>query len=93
MTNPTLTLKHRKFDWDNAHQYEPVKITNRTYLWDAENQSYCDNGGSCGGHGAKLQDGKWLPFWTPSDSCETQYGSKTYNTAIEAIHESYFSWS
>lgn len=93
MTNPILTIKHRRFDWDQAHQYEPINIINRTYIWDEKEQSYCDEGGSCGGHGAKLQDGKWVPSWTPADSDDTQFGSKAYDTALEAIHDSYFTWS
>jgi hypothetical protein len=94
MDNPTITIKHCRSNWDQGNQYEPVKITNRTYLWDAEEQSYCDGGGSCGGHGAKLQnDGKWLPSWTSADSGSTQFGSKSFDTSIEAIHESYSTWS
>ena len=93
MDNPTITMKHCRSNLDQENQSAPVNITNSTYLWDAEEQSYCDGGGSCGGHGAKLKDGKWLPFWTPADSDDTQFGFKCFGTAIEAIHEAYSTWS
>jgi hypothetical protein len=74
-------------------QYQPIKINTKTFLWDADAQSYFDGGGSCGEHGAKLQDGKWLPLWTPADSYDTQFGSKSFDTVTQALHESHHLFS
>ena len=63
------------------------------YKWSERESGYFGNEESCGTYGAALDDGKWIPAWSPTDSSEAQWADESFDNPETAINRShtYFS--
>jgi hypothetical protein len=91
---PTYPNERDGNHYETANVARPdITLDRRQYKWDATESAYLGSEGSCGTYGAALDDGKWIPAWMPTDSCDIQCADERFDDPESAItrSHSYFS--